>query len=54
MRETRWPIIADDRYRVCLDARARHLVIRANCDRMITRETPTHEYAAIGTWSGVD
>ena len=25
--------------------------IRANCNRIVTRETPTHEYA---TWSGAD
>jgi hypothetical protein len=53
-RETQWPIVGDDRYRVCLDAEARHFAIRANCDRIVTRETPTHEYATIATWSGAD
>ena len=28
--------------------------IRANCNRIVTRETPTHEYATIATWSGAD
>jgi hypothetical protein len=53
-RETRWPTVGDDRYRVCLDAEARHLAIRANCDRIVTRETPTHEYVTIASWSGAD
>jgi hypothetical protein len=54
MRETRWPIVGDDRYRVWLDAEARHLAIRADCDRIGTREAPTHEYVTIATWSGAD
>ena len=28
--------------------------VRANCNRNVTRETPTHEYATIATWSGAD
>ena len=28
--------------------------IRANCNRIVTRKTPTHEYATIATWSGAD
>ncbi len=28
--------------------------IRAYCDRIVSRETPTHEYAAIAAWSGAD
>jgi hypothetical protein len=28
--------------------------IRANCNRVVTRETPTHGYATIATWSGAD
>jgi hypothetical protein len=31
-----------------------HSAIRANCNRIVTRETPTHEYATIATWSGAD
>jgi hypothetical protein len=54
MRETRWPIVGEDRCRVRLDAEARQPAIRANCDRIVTRETPTHEYATIATWSEAD
>jgi hypothetical protein len=53
-RETRWPVVGDDRYRVCLDAEARQLAIRADYDRIVTPETPTHEYASIVTRSGAD
>lgn len=35
-------------YRPC------HSAIRATCNRIVTRETPTHEYATIATWSGAD
>lgn len=31
-----------------------HSAIRANCDRIVTRETPTHEYATIAACSGAD
>jgi hypothetical protein len=33
---------------------SRRSAIRANCHRIVTRETPTHEYATIATWSGAD
>ena len=36
LREARWPIVGDDKYRVCLDAEARHPAIRADCDRIVT------------------
>jgi hypothetical protein len=51
MRETRWPIVGDERYRVSLDAEAHHPAIRANCDRIVT---PTHVFATIATWIGAD
>jgi hypothetical protein len=28
--------------------------IRANCNRIVTWETPTDEHATIATWSGAD
>ncbi|MBG0831814.1 hypothetical protein HS041_29280 [Planomonospora sp. ID67723] len=31
-----------------------HSSIRANYNRIVGRETPTHEYATIATWSGAD
>ena len=31
-----------------------HSAILANCDRIVTRETPTHEYATIAACSGAD
>jgi hypothetical protein len=54
LRDTRWPIVGDDRYRVCLDAEARHLAIRANCDRIVTAGNTSHEYVTIASWSGAD
>jgi hypothetical protein len=31
-----------------------HSAIRANGNRIVARETPTHDYATIATWSGAD
>jgi hypothetical protein len=30
------------------------LGVRADCNRIVTRETPAHEYATTSTWSGTD
>jgi hypothetical protein len=31
-----------------------HSAIRAQFNQLVTRETPTHEYATIATWSRAD
>jgi hypothetical protein len=28
--------------------------IRADCDRIVARELPAHEYATVATWGGAD
>jgi hypothetical protein len=34
--------------------RALPSAIRANCKRIVTPETPSHEYATVATWTGAD
>jgi hypothetical protein len=31
-----------------------HAAIRADCNRIVTREAPTHEHASTATWRGTD